>query len=293
MEIDRSLFETEGGIDTTTSVLGEMGYTVIKTEDFNTKIATEKQGAIDGKTSEFATGIEADIAKHFGIEKAQNERYYKMLERAGTEFSKFKDSNKALAEENETLKKGGTVDETLTLKNNELKTSLEADRMAFAEKETDWKSQREAYNKELHIIKNVKFNSSLPEDAYNSTVSAAIDMAKSLKTEVRNGKMILIGDDGTALMEKGEPVTVTDFLKTRYNSLFDGSETKEPKKANTGTGIKTTTKDGKKVVEIESVPDDVNTIVKLTEYLQKAGIERDNPLFTEYRNKFGKGLTLQ
>jgi hypothetical protein len=271
---------------------GDTSY-VIRTEDDDKKFldnygksVLEKE--LDPAIAKIHNQYDADLKELFGSSKKPGEKTYNFLK---SQFNSLKEKAErvdVLESEVESLKKGSPEVETKIREIKALNGQIEKMKQDYESKITEVTKNnlKNSIKSEIQrVVGGLKIKSGIPESMKQTYIESTINDL-SLKAEVRDGQIVFLEADGTAMRDKATmlPITVEALVKER---MKDAIETERIVK---GPGIVEKIEKVNGKINI-SVPSDITSREKLGEYLVKElGIKRNTKEYTEAYAEFGKDM---
>ena len=281
----------EVNIEEIKNTLIEKGYVVQSKEEHENYLNDFEDRKIKPRTREFAENIEKDVYEAWGEDKLPGEKYHEYLKRG---YQSLKSDREEL------LKKAASPStESDDLKS--LKKDNESLRLTISEYTKKFEEQTLNHQKEKEDIKKASIlndavrglDFDADERVREVMVKNSIEKLLSSSNRFQDDKLVFLDDDGVTItnpQNEYRPKTAMDFLKEELSPILKTK--KEPK----GSGLDRmngTEPNANNISKVVSIPSDVNTLVKLDEYLLKQGIPKGSAEFQENRERLGKEYNLR
>lgn len=268
----------------------------------NTKKAYDEE-VVPNRITEIYTGIEADVKAITGEEKlfanGQNEKAYDYVKRQlSTYFEKAK-GIEGIRSERDALQKAideGNTDEQLAKDLKQVRADYVQLQKESAEQVSEVKGKFDIYKIQADVrspLSGITFNKKYPESVIQQMSDAAVDKL-TRKAKMVEGKMVFLGEDGETLRNKNNmlnPYTADELLKEELKDIIETDGHSGP--AISEEIHKEFNDKGELKKVLITIPNSVNTKIKLGKHLVEKGLLRGTPEYNLAYAEYGKDLPLQ
>jgi hypothetical protein len=251
---------------------------------------------LPSRLSKVYSDLDKDIKETFGIDRAENEKSYDYLKRAGAvKLGELKSSGDKIKELEEALKKGdpsGALQKKLEEEERKFKTILDEKNGEIKKLrgETE-RTRKEADVKLLYGDIKKTFVKTLPT-LFHKIEAVTINEAIA-NSVLKEGKLYMANADGSIRKDSGyNEITVEEWLKQEFKDVIE--KIKPP--AGGGGGGKGGDPEPdptKYTAETFPMKAEIKTRVGLMDYMDSLGLKRGTTLYNEIYKKHGASLAQQ